>query len=253
MLVAQSCPTLCDPRLQPARLLCPWDSPGENTRVGCRFLLQGIFLTESKPGLLPCRQIPFHLSQEGSWWREIPSLTEGPLCAFNPLSAPCSLTTLADGSNNPVLSVGDWPSEQTGDWPATAPASGTSRHQSQEVRLHGLRLYRRSPPCLLIAQNGQRPVPPSPPSKEGFAAQLRMPGQLGARHLLLPVCTHRKRSQGHALHCRVYEGDQAMRGYKVLPLRPNTGHPAAPLAVQCLRIHLSTQVDLTADPGRPHD
>ena len=27
--------------LQPARLLCPWDSPGKNTRVGCHFLLQG--------------------------------------------------------------------------------------------------------------------------------------------------------------------------------------------------------------------
>ena len=27
--------------LQPARLLCPWDSPGKNTGVGCRALLQG--------------------------------------------------------------------------------------------------------------------------------------------------------------------------------------------------------------------
>ena len=26
-------------RLQPIRLLCPWDSPGENTGVGCHFLL----------------------------------------------------------------------------------------------------------------------------------------------------------------------------------------------------------------------
>ena len=37
--------------LQPARLLCPWDFPGKNTRVGYRFLLQGIFLTQ---GLNPC-------------------------------------------------------------------------------------------------------------------------------------------------------------------------------------------------------
>ena len=29
--------------LKPARLLCPWDYPGKNTGVGCRFLLQGIF------------------------------------------------------------------------------------------------------------------------------------------------------------------------------------------------------------------
>ena len=37
----QSCPTLHDPHgLQSTRLLCPWDSPGKNTGVGCRFLLQ---------------------------------------------------------------------------------------------------------------------------------------------------------------------------------------------------------------------
>ena len=40
-------------RLQPARLLYPWDSPGKNTGAGCHFLLQGIFLTqELNPHLL---------------------------------------------------------------------------------------------------------------------------------------------------------------------------------------------------------
>ena len=29
-----------------SRLLCPWDSPGKSTRVGCHALLQGIFLTQ---------------------------------------------------------------------------------------------------------------------------------------------------------------------------------------------------------------
>ena len=39
--------------LQPARLLCLWDSPGKNTGVGCHLLLQGIFLTQgSNPQLL---------------------------------------------------------------------------------------------------------------------------------------------------------------------------------------------------------
>ena len=39
--------------LEPARVLCPWDSPGNNTGVGCHFLLQGIFLTQgSSPSLL---------------------------------------------------------------------------------------------------------------------------------------------------------------------------------------------------------
>ena len=37
----------------PARLLCPWDSPGKNTGVGCHTLLQGIFPTQgSNPCLL---------------------------------------------------------------------------------------------------------------------------------------------------------------------------------------------------------
>ena len=33
-------------RLQPSRLLWPWDFLGKNTGVGCHFLLQGIFLTQ---------------------------------------------------------------------------------------------------------------------------------------------------------------------------------------------------------------
>ena len=44
-LAAQSCPTLRPHGLQPTRLLCPWDLPGENTGVGCYFLLQRIFPT----------------------------------------------------------------------------------------------------------------------------------------------------------------------------------------------------------------
>ena len=32
--------------LWPARHLCPWDSPGKNTGLGCHFLLQGIFPTQ---------------------------------------------------------------------------------------------------------------------------------------------------------------------------------------------------------------
>ena len=47
--------------LQPARRLCPWDSPGKNTAVGCHFLLHGIFLTQGSKGI-SCigRQIPYH-------------------------------------------------------------------------------------------------------------------------------------------------------------------------------------------------
>ena len=49
--------------LQPTRLLGPWDFPGMNTGVGCRFLLQGIFLIQgSNPGLPHCRQTLYRLS-----------------------------------------------------------------------------------------------------------------------------------------------------------------------------------------------
>ena len=54
-------------RLQPSRLLCPWDSPGKNTGVGSHSLLQGIFPTqELNLGLLHCRWILYCLSQQGS-------------------------------------------------------------------------------------------------------------------------------------------------------------------------------------------
>ena len=43
-LVPQSYPAVGNPLgYKPARLFCPWDSLGRNTRVGCHFLLQGIF------------------------------------------------------------------------------------------------------------------------------------------------------------------------------------------------------------------
>ena len=38
----------------PARVLCPWDSPGKNTGVGCQALLQGIFPTQGSNPCLLC-------------------------------------------------------------------------------------------------------------------------------------------------------------------------------------------------------
>ena len=61
--MAQSCLTLQPHRLQPTRLLHPWDSPGKNTGEDCRSLLQRIFPTQGlNPGLQHCRQILYHLS-----------------------------------------------------------------------------------------------------------------------------------------------------------------------------------------------
>ena len=51
-------------RRQPTKLLCPWDSPGKNTGVGCHALLQVNFPTQkSNPNvlcLLHCRWVLHH-------------------------------------------------------------------------------------------------------------------------------------------------------------------------------------------------
>ena len=53
--------------LQPHGLYSPWNSPGRNTGVGSRFLLQGVFPTQgSNSGLSHCRQILYHMSHQGS-------------------------------------------------------------------------------------------------------------------------------------------------------------------------------------------
>ena len=65
LFCAQSASVVSNPLqphgLQPARFLCPGHSPGKNTGVGCRALLQKIFPTlESNPYLqhfLHCRQV----------------------------------------------------------------------------------------------------------------------------------------------------------------------------------------------------
>ena len=61
--VAQLCPTLCDL----VDCTSPWNSPCQNTGVGCLSLLQEIFPTHGlNPGLLHCRQILYQLSHKGS-------------------------------------------------------------------------------------------------------------------------------------------------------------------------------------------
>ena len=67
-LVTQSCPILCNPMdCSPPGSSVHEDSPGKNTGVSCHALLQGIFPTqESKPGLLHCGWILYHLSHQRS-------------------------------------------------------------------------------------------------------------------------------------------------------------------------------------------
>ena len=56
-----------DPQTVATSLLCPWDFPGKDTEVVCRFLLQGIFSTQgSNPYLLLGSWVLYYLSHQGS-------------------------------------------------------------------------------------------------------------------------------------------------------------------------------------------
>ena len=62
---SESCSVVSD-SWWPHRLYSPWNSPGQNTGVGSRSLLQGIFPTQvSNPGLPHYRQILYQLSHQG--------------------------------------------------------------------------------------------------------------------------------------------------------------------------------------------
>ena len=80
-LLLHLCPTLFD--LMDCRLLCPWDSPGKNTGVGCHALLQEIVPTQGlNPGLPHGRWILYCLNHQGSPLR---SLTPSTVTALPPL------------------------------------------------------------------------------------------------------------------------------------------------------------------------
>ena len=66
-LVAQSCPTLCNPMdCSPPGSSVHGGSPGKTIGVGWHSLHQGIFPTQGlNPGLLHCRQILYQLSHQG--------------------------------------------------------------------------------------------------------------------------------------------------------------------------------------------
>ena len=97
--------------LQPARLLCPWGSPGKDTGVGCHALLQGIFLTQGWSLHLLCLLhwqadsfLPCHLgSRVGS---RVPLLATSPMKNSIKSTKAWHLTTvLSAGASGLVLGV----------------------------------------------------------------------------------------------------------------------------------------------------
>ena len=68
---------------QPHGLYSPWNSLGQNTGVGSRSLLQGIFPTQgSNPGLPHCRQILYQLCH-----KESPRILEWGAYCFSSVSS----------------------------------------------------------------------------------------------------------------------------------------------------------------------
>ena len=72
-LVAKSCPTLVTPWTVATRLLCPWNSSGKNTGVGCHFLLQCIEVKSESEVAQSCLTLnnPMDCSLPGSSAHEI--------------------------------------------------------------------------------------------------------------------------------------------------------------------------------------
>ena len=75
-------------RRQPTRLLCPWDSPGKNTRVGCHFLLQCMNVKSEREVAQSCPTLrdPMDCSLPGSsihgisrqeYWSRLPFPSPG--------------------------------------------------------------------------------------------------------------------------------------------------------------------------------
>ena len=62
---------------QPTRFLCPWDSPGKYTGVGCHFLLQGIFLTQGSNLQLLCLLNQQAGSTTGTTWEALYACVPG--------------------------------------------------------------------------------------------------------------------------------------------------------------------------------
>src|SRR5574337_293735 len=98
-------------RRQPTRLLCPWDSLGKNTGVGCHFLLQCMKVKSEKEVAQSCPTLcdPMDCSLPGSssmgfprqeYWHGLPCPSPGNLP--NPETEPAFLMS-------PALAAGSLP------------------------------------------------------------------------------------------------------------------------------------------------
>ena len=92
--------------LQPARFLCPWDSPGKNTGVGCHVVLHIFLIQKLNPSLLHCRWILCHLHHLGNLRECIQSILYKLIMFMNPhLKAVIHQALSCDGSGTTEVST----------------------------------------------------------------------------------------------------------------------------------------------------
>ena len=79
----QLCLTLWLHRRQPTRLLCPWDSPGKNTGVGCHFLLRMHFKQKSSAKEMGLYVKRYFLMKVSKWRVNCSSILQGKLLLYS--------------------------------------------------------------------------------------------------------------------------------------------------------------------------
>ena len=103
-------------RRQPTRLLCPWDSPGKNTGVGCHFLLQCVKVkSESEvTQLYPTLCDPMDCSPPGS---SVHESLQARILEWVAISSSRAIGTLSS-LNYVILTVSWQDKNQMSGWPA---------------------------------------------------------------------------------------------------------------------------------------
>ena len=138
--------------LQPARLLCPQDSPGKNTGVRCPALLQGIFPTQGsklslvsptlQAGSLPTKPLGQLRTMQGPWKRSsAPPQSSTCVCPL-PRSPSCRPPSLQAGPPAITWEACPPPSAQPLALPSHMPCHLPARQSS----LHTLLSSRITPP-----------------------------------------------------------------------------------------------------------
>ena len=103
--------------LQPTRLLCPWDSPGQDTGVGCPALLQGVFPTQGlNPLLLPLPALADGFFTTSTTWEVLSTLVLTKLFLEDKDKSENESSSVVSGSLQPHGLYGPWdsPGKNTG-------------------------------------------------------------------------------------------------------------------------------------------